>query len=111
MVKRTPPKRKPPRQKKPKPPTTVEYQVNVSYRNKAKPGGAISLQFSVIGPPNLTKDQVIDAITETIAEEGASPKGFTVKIVSWKHGRVPRDVPWGSLGIIAGEPATRFSIQ
>lgn len=109
IVKRKPPKRKPP--KPPKPPRSVEYSVNVSYKNKSRPAGAISLQFSVVGPPNLTKDEVIDVITETIISEGDTPKGFKVRIVSWKNGRVPRDVPWGSLAIISGEPATRFSVQ
>lgn len=90
----------------------IEYAVNVSYRESANPASAISLQFSVIGPPRLTKDQVIDAIVYTIENEGQdAPKGFKVKIVSWKGGRVPREVPWSSLAIITGEPATRFSIQ
>jgi len=86
--------------------------VNVSYRNRQRPGGALTLQFSVIGPPNRTKDQIIDAILYTIESEGEDvPKGYRVRIVSWKGGTVPRDVPWGSLAIVAGEPATRFDVQ
>lgn len=106
-TKRAPPKRK----RKPPTPSSVEYSVNVSYKQKSRPAGAIGLQFSVTGPPKATKDEVLDAITDTIRRKGRSPKGYDVRIVSWKDGRVPRDVPWGSLAIIAGEPATRFSVQ
>lgn len=86
--------------------------MNVSYKNSKRPQAAISFQMSAFGPPNATKDEVIDVVTDAILSEGEDvKKGWTVRIVSWKGGSVPREVPWGSLAIIAGEPATRFRIQ
>lgn len=103
-------KRRPPTRKRRTPPR-VEYSVNVSYKNSKRPTNAISFQMSVFGPPQQTKDQVIDVVTETILSEGEDVrKGWTVRIVSWKGGPVPRKVPWSSLAIIAGEPATRFRV-
>lgn len=96
--------------RKKKTPKLVEYAVNVNYRIKGQ-SNAISMQFSVMAPPGLTASEVQDIIIETIVNEGDSPDGTKVKIVDWKGGRVPHEIPWGKLAILADEPATRFRVS
>lgn len=106
IIKRAPPKK----HKRKRPPSRVEYAVNVNYRIKGQ-SNAISMQFSVMAPPGLTASEVQDIIIETIANEGESPDGTKVKIIDWKGGRVPHEIPWGRLAILADEPATRFRVS
>ena len=106
-------KRRPPKRRRRPPPASVEYSVNVSYRKRSPhASNAISFQMSAIGPPDASRSQVLDVITDAIMSKGRNVKaGWQVKIVSWRDGPIPQRIPWGSLGIIASEPATRFRVE
>lgn len=106
-------KRRPPKKRRRKPQPTAEFSVNVSYRKGSRfQTNAISFQMSAIGPANASKDDVINVISDVLQSEGEDvKKGWKVRIVSWKDGQVPSEVPWGALAIISGEPATRFHVE
>jgi hypothetical protein len=101
------------RKRRRRPPSIAEFSVNVSYRKGTRfQTNAISFQMSAIGPANASKDEVINVISDVLQSEGEDvKKGWKVRIVSWKDGQVPQEVPWGALAIISGEPATRFHVE
>jgi len=98
------------KRKRKRPPSRVEYAVNVNYRVKGQTN-AISIQFSVMAAPGLSSREVQDIIVDTIANEGESPYGTKVRIIDWKGGRVPHEIPWETLATLAHEPHTKFRVS
>jgi hypothetical protein len=65
-------------------PEPVEYAVSTTY--KGRKSNNVAIQFSIMGPPKATRDQVIEAINAHI-DNTELPKGYKVKSMRWKNHR------------------------
>lgn len=63
----------------------TEYAVTADYA-RGRRSNAVSIQLSIVGPSNATREQIERAI-ETKLETGIDADGFRIKAIDWGRGR------------------------